>query len=88
MHDRFSASPRLDTLRIGVVERTPPLDVLLQSKLDPIVYFANYDYVNISPGQIVTDVATGKINVALVWGPVRGYLLGGRPGSLLTEAFG
>ena len=83
----FLGEPAARSLRIGVVERTPPLDVLLQSKLDPIVYFANYDYVNISPGQIVTDVATGKIDVALVWGPVGTYFARRQAGSLLTEAF-
>ena len=31
---------------------------------------SNYDYMDKSPGQIVADVATGKIGVALVWGPV------------------
>jgi mxaJ protein len=65
--------PEARSLRIGVVERTPPLDMLLRRNLDPVVYFTNYDYVNNSPGQIVTDVATGKIDVALVWGPVGGY---------------
>jgi mxaJ protein len=65
--------PRLRSLRIGVVEHTPPLDMLLQRNIDPIVYFTNYDYVSNSPGQIVADVATGKTDVALVWGPVGGY---------------
>jgi mxaJ protein len=79
--------PDSRSLRIGVVERTPPLDVLLQSNLDPIVYFTNYDRVTNSPGQIVTDVATGKIDVALVWGPIGGYFAKRQAAPLLTEAF-
>jgi hypothetical protein len=54
--------------------------------LDPIVYFTNYDYVTNSPGQIVTDVANGKIDVALVWGPVGGYFAMRQAVPLLTEA--
>jgi mxaJ protein len=69
----FLGEPAARSMRIGVVERTPPLDMLLQRNLDPIVYFTNYDDVYNSPGQIVADVATGKIDVALVWGPVGGY---------------
>ena len=64
--------PSARSLRIGVVERTPPLDLALRHNLDPVVYFTNYDYVSNFPGQIVTDVATGKLDVALVWGPVGG----------------
>jgi mono/diheme cytochrome c family protein len=78
--------PDSRSLRIGGVERTPPLDMLLQRNLDPIVYFTNYDYVTNSPGQIVTDVATGKIDVALVWGPVGGYFARRQAAPLLTEA--
>jgi mxaJ protein len=65
--------PSARSLRIGVVEQTPPLDLALRHKLDPVVYFTNYDYVSNFPGQIVTDVATRKLDVALVWGPIGGY---------------
>jgi mono/diheme cytochrome c family protein len=50
-----------------------PLDLLLQRGLHPVVYFTNYDYRDAGPGQIVTDVATAKIDTALVWGPVGGF---------------
>jgi mxaJ protein len=66
-------TPEARSLRIGVVERTPPLDMLLQRNLDPIVYFTDYDDATNPPGRIVTDVATGKVDLALVWGPVGGY---------------
>ena len=69
----FLGGPEARSLRIGVVERTPPLDMLLQRHLDPIVYYTNYDGVTNRPGQIVADAATGKIDVALVWGPVGNY---------------
>jgi mxaJ protein len=82
----FLGEPDTRSLRIGVVERTPPLDMLLQRNVDPIVYFTNYDYVNNFPGQIVTDVATGKIDVALVWGPVGGYFARRQAAPLLIEA--
>ena len=65
--------PGARSLRIGVVEQTPPLDLALRHNLDPVVYFTNYDYVTNFPGRIVTDVATRKLDVALVWGPVGGY---------------
>src|SRR5580704_12341933 len=79
--------PDSRSLRIGVVERTPPLDMLLQSNLVPIVYFTNYDRVTNSPGQIVTDVATGKIDVALVWRPVGGYFASRQAVPLQTVTF-
>jgi mono/diheme cytochrome c family protein len=79
--------PQARSLRIGVIERTPPLDMLLRRHLDPIVYFTNYDYVSNSPGQIVTDVATGKIDVALVWGPVGGYFASRQVVPLQTVTF-
>jgi mxaJ protein len=79
--------PEGRSLRIGVVERTPPLDMLLRRNVDPIVYFTNYDYVTNSPGQIVTDVATGKIDVALVWGPVAGYFASRQAVPLQTVTF-
>src|ERR1700730_15147287 len=83
----FLDEPAARSLRIGVVERTPPLDILLRRNLDPIVYFTNYDYVNNSPGQIVTDVATGKIDVALVWGPVGDYFARRQGAALRTMTF-
>ncbi len=79
--------PRVRSLRIGVVEHTPPLDMLLRRNLDPIVYFSNYDGVSSSPGQIVADVAAEKIDAALVWGPVGGYFARRQAVPLQIEAF-
>ena len=79
--------PRVRSLRIGVVEHTPPLDMLLQRNVNPIVYFSNYDGVSSSPGQIVADVAAEKIDVALVWGPVGGYFARRQAVPLQIEAF-
>jgi mono/diheme cytochrome c family protein len=82
----FLGNPEARSLRIGVVEHTPPLDMLLQRKLDPIVYFTNYDDVNNPPGQIIADVATGEIDVALVWGPLAGYFAARQAVPLQTVA--
>ena len=69
----FLSSPDVQRLRIGVIERTPPLDMLVRRNLQPTVYFTDYDDEGNRPGQIVADVASGKIDVALVWGPVGGF---------------
>jgi mxaJ protein len=79
--------PRARSLRIGAVEHTPPLDMLLRRDLDPVVYFTNYDGASNFPGQIVADVANGKLDVALVWGPIAGYFARRQPVPLRTEAF-
>jgi hypothetical protein len=75
------------SLRIGTVKRTPPLDMLLRRDLDPVVYFNNYDDLSNSPGQIVADVASGKLDVALVWGPIGGYFARRQPVPLQAVAF-
>jgi mxaJ protein len=69
----FFEDPRARSLRIGVVEHTPPLDLALQHKVDPVVYFTDYDGASNYPGRIVDDVGSGKLDVALVWGPIGGY---------------
>jgi ABC-type amino acid transport substrate-binding protein len=61
--------------------------MLLQRNLDPIVYFTNYDGVDNVARQIVADVATGKIDVALVWGPVAGYFARRQAVPLQTKTF-
>jgi mxaJ protein len=71
--------PRASSLRVGVVEHTPPLDLALQHKLDPVVYFTDYDYVSNYPGRIIDDVGSGKLDVALVWGPIGGYFASRQP---------
>lgn len=67
---------RLDTLRIGVYDKSPASAWLSKHGLvergvpykilsaDPLQY----------PGEIIErDLATGKIDVAIVWGPIAGY---------------
>jgi mxaJ protein len=61
------------SLRIGVVERTPPLDMLLRQGINPVVYFTDYGYRGNSAGLIMRDLAERKIDVALIWGPIGGY---------------
>ncbi len=68
--------PKLADLRIGAVARTPPIDILArQSLLKNVTPYAlvvdtRYD----SPGRdMVEDVAAGKIDVGVLWGPIAGY---------------
>jgi mxaJ protein len=65
--------------RVGVVVATPPLDLLLRHHIDPRVYLPNGDD---HPGQIVDDVAAGRIDAALVWGPMAGYFVAREPRKL------
>jgi mxaJ protein len=77
---------RSQSLRVGVVDHTPPLDWALQHKLDPVVYFTDYDFVSNYPGRIVADVGSGTLDVALVWGPIGGYFARRQPVSLEIAA--
>jgi len=67
---------RLKSLKIGVVGRTPPVDWLLKNNLfDQAV---SYQMQTGDPeqylGQIVEkDLAGGKIDAAIIWGPMAGY---------------
>jgi len=70
------ADERLSTLKLGVVAGTPPADILatngLLSNLTP--YHLVADTRRNSPArQAVQDVATGKTDVAFIWGPIAGY---------------
>ena len=64
------------TQRIGVVERTPPLELL--HRHDALggaeVYPVIYDYDAYAPGAVVDAVARGRIDLALLWGPRAGPL--------------
>lgn len=74
--------PLLRTLKIGVhligddYANSPPAH-LLSSKgiVANVVGYSIYgDYAEDSPpGKIITAVATGEIDVAIVWGPIAGY---------------
>jgi quinoprotein dehydrogenase-associated probable ABC transporter substrate-binding protein len=70
------ADPELADLRIGAVARTPPIDVLAQQGLlkNLTPYQLMVDTRFDSPGrQMVEDVAAGKIDVGVLWGPIAGY---------------
>jgi len=67
--------PALRDARIGVVAATPPADALIRKGLiqNLVSYRLTIDYTTEYPGEIVDHVAAGKIDVAIVWGPVAGY---------------
>ena len=67
--------PALRSARIGVVAATPPGDAMIKKGLmgNVVSYRLTIDYTTEHPGQIVDDVAAGKTDVAVVWGPVAGY---------------
>jgi quinoprotein dehydrogenase-associated probable ABC transporter substrate-binding protein len=70
------SDPRLADLRIGAVARTPPVDILARQGLLKNVtpYALIVDTRFDSPGrQMVEDVAAGKIDAGLLWGPIAGY---------------
>src|ERR1043166_9096374 len=54
---------------------TPPGDAMIKKGLmgNVVSYRLTIDYTTEHPGQIVEDVAAGKTDVAVVWGPVAGY---------------
>ncbi len=67
---------RLRALRFGVFGRTPPAEWLLHHDLMPqaVPYQLQTGDPDQYPGEIVEhDLAAGKIDVALVWGPIAGY---------------
>jgi mxaJ protein len=61
--------------RIGIIAATPPADALIKQNLmgNVAAYRLTIDYTTEYPGKIVDDVAAGKIDLAIVWGPVAGY---------------
>ncbi|MBP2296308.1 quinoprotein dehydrogenase-associated putative ABC transporter substrate-binding protein [Azospirillum rugosum] len=67
--------PALKDARIGVVERTPAVNLLRRygiTKTEP--YQLNTDTrVNNPARDAIADVATGKTDAAVIWGPIAGY---------------
>jgi quinoprotein dehydrogenase-associated probable ABC transporter substrate-binding protein len=68
--------PVLKTASIGIVAGTPPATLLAQKGLlghlrsYPLVVDTRFD----SPARrLVHDVATGEVDVGIVWGPIAGY---------------
>ena len=67
---------RLATLRIGIYDRSPASDWLGKHRL--IERGVPYKIMNADPEQypgeiIEKDLAAGKLDVAIVWGPIAGY---------------
>ncbi len=72
------ADPALFSKRIGVIAQTPPANLLAfygLSNIEP--YQLNIDTRADQPARrAIEDVATGKTDLALVWGPIAGYYAG------------
>ncbi len=82
--------PALRQLRIGVHVNTPPSEALARRGMIgenvvgyPLYFDSRYhpeDY----PGKMIEDLIAGKIDVAMVWGPIAGYFTKKRAPSSLT----
>ena len=69
-------APEMQTATIGVVAGTPPADMLVRANL--VAQERPYQLLNDSrqadPARaMMDDLAGGRIDVALVWGPIGGY---------------
>jgi quinoprotein dehydrogenase-associated probable ABC transporter substrate-binding protein len=67
---------KLKSLKIGVVARTPAVDWLLKNNLfeQAVPYQIQTGDPEQYQGQIVEkDVASGKLDAAIIWGPMAGY---------------
>ncbi len=67
---------KLNSLRIGIYDRSPASEWL--SRHDLVEHGVPYQMLNADPQQypgeiIEKDLAAGKIDVAIVWGPIAGY---------------
>ncbi|HJV72096.1 MAG TPA: substrate-binding domain-containing protein [Ideonella sp.] len=75
--DFLSLPPaKLKTLRIGIYDRSPASDWLAKHQL--VEQGVPYKMLNADPAQypgeiIEKDLAAGKIDVAIVWGPIAGF---------------
>lgn len=67
---------RLKGKKIGVIAGTPPVDILaMNDLLDNITsYHRMVDRRYFSPAEeMIDNIATGKLDVGLLWGPIGGY---------------
>ena len=70
--------PILRGKRIGVIARSPPSDLLIRHgwMREAVPYELNVDTRLEDPAhQMLLDLVAGKIDVALVWGPIAGYYI-------------
>lgn len=72
--------PRLRQLRIGVnligedYTHTPPVHALLKRRISSnVTGFSTFYGEEHHPGEIIDSLASGSIDVAVVWGPLAGY---------------
>jgi len=68
--------PALRDLKIGIIARTPPVDLLARRGLLGNIesYHLMVDTRYYAPARdLVADLAAGKIDVGLLWGPMAGY---------------
>ena len=76
--------PLLNRLRIGVY-RNSPIDFVLGRRgiVDNVIgYSTFYDGRENYPGKIIEGVVSGRIDVAIVWGPAAGYFVDRQSGTL------
>ena len=74
------SDPRLKGKRLGVIAATPPADHLLEEGLlaSAKSYALLVDGRRDSPAaQMIADLAAGRIDGALLWGPIGGYIARG-----------
>ena len=74
----------LHALRIGLFAQTPASDWVLQNGLieRAVMYAAQSGDPNETPDTIVErDLASGKIDVAVVWGPIAGFVVSRHSGA-------
>jgi quinoprotein dehydrogenase-associated probable ABC transporter substrate-binding protein len=75
--------PQLRRLRIGIIARTPPTELLARHGLldrvrpYPLVVDTRHEA---PAAQMLRDLAAGEIDIAMIWGPFAGYAI--RTGSL------
>jgi mxaJ protein len=78
---RSMNDPALRSVKIGVQENSPAHETLAEMGIlkNVVGYVVNYTADQPESGQIVTDLAAGKIDVAIVWGPLGGYFVKRQP---------
>lgn len=70
--------PRLRNMRIGIIARTPPVDLLARHGLldrmrsYPLVVDTRHE---LPAAQMLHDLAAGEIDLAMIWGPFAGYAI-------------
>jgi quinoprotein dehydrogenase-associated probable ABC transporter substrate-binding protein len=77
-------APKLHALRIGLFAKTPASDWVLKNGLidHAVMYAPQSGDPNETPDTIIErDLAAGKIDVAVVWGPIAGFLVSRHTGA-------